>query len=781
MKSPLSAMAAVITAGSCLLGNLAVAGIFVADYDRGQTVGNAPIGASAVIPLTNTATTAVIVVSGTGNPAGGGAAVGVRLVDNGGSAAGLEYNFAGSAAGEVSSFRVDFDVARLSAGPAASTLVFGCGEYHASTSLRMNTSSQRFVNVELTGDGKANFISATGADSSGNTMAAGKNHVTLFVNDRDVLSVTYARPDNGQNQTLAANSVAFWLNGVHVLTTSLDTADVTAAGTVGASESNFGRLGFVTFSTSTGMDWNFDNVSVSELVSAGTGVTHFVTDAAGFNALPSLIAGDVVILRNGAYGALNKTLVSGIADDATAQSNPVMVRAETPGGVDVTAPSRIDLQGRGIVLAGLDFLSGSGMIDNGNPAPEDPVWLISAKQHSRFMRISNLRLLNCTTGDTYGYWVFLNGFHNTVEYCSFEGKNEPVANATIALKGYLSEGAATVTRNHTVRYCYFGPRECSADGNGYETLRIGDSHSQAMDMRTTVEGNVFYRSIWRNGGGSVGDIEIVSNKSKGNKIRHNTLLESRGQITLRHGDGCTVESNFIIGGGYYSGTSILRNSTADGLQSGIRIIGQDHVVRNNYLIGLRGVNLQAALCLMSGTSVWNDGNGEGGLGGYEPAHNAQIYNNTFVDCGQMNLGYVKEGSTAPTGAQIYNNAWQGDADSYGVKRNNNFAAAGSGNNYIYGPVSYGWTGLLNSTYSKTVSPAITEAVDNFLRPTASSLLLNNASPTLGAAEDVRALMRPAAGRDIGCYEREVAGTGRRPLLRAEVGPVFDGGPAGTYP
>lgn len=775
MKSPLSAIAATLVAGSCSFPQLSVAGLLVADYDRGQTAGLPPSGASALVPLTHTATTAVVVVSGTGNLAGGGAAGGIRLLDNGGSAAGIEYNFP---AGAVSVFRVDFDVARLAAGPAASTLVFGCGEYHPSTSLRMNTSAQRFLSVELTGEGKANFISAAGADSYGSLLAAGKNHVTVFVNDHDAQSVTYARPDNGQNQSLAANSVAFWLNASLVLTTALDTADLTAGGTVGTSEGNFGRLGFVTFSTSTGMDWNFDNVAVSELVPVGTGTTHFVTNAAEFNALPSLAEGDVVILRNGAYGSLNKTLVSGIADDPTAQNNPVIVRAETPGGADVIAPSRIELQGRGIVLAGLDFLSGSGMIDNGE---SKPTWLINAKLHSRYMRISNLRLLNCTEGDNYGYWVFLNGFYHIVEYCSFEGKNEPIGNATIALKGYLSEGAATVPRHHAVRHCYFGPRECSATGNGFETLRIGDSDSQAIDMRTTVEGNVFYRSIWRNDGGSVGDIEIVSNKSKGNAIRHNTLLESRGQITLRHGDGCTVESNYIIGGGYYSGTSILRNSTADGLQSGIRIIGQDHVVRNNYLIGLRGVNLQAALCLMSGTAVWNDGNGEGGNGGYEPAHDAQIYNNTFIDCEQMNLGYVKDGSTAPTGVQVYNNAWQGDADSYGVKRNNNFTAAGSGNNYIYGPNSYGWTGLSGSTYTKTVSPAITDAADNYLRPTASSLLLNNASPTPSAAEDVRGLARPAAGRDIGCYEREVMGSGRRPLLRAEVGAVFDGGPAGTYP
>lgn len=124
MKSPLSAKAAVFAAGYCLLSNLFAAGILVADYDRGQMAGSSPVWASEIVPLTNKATTAVTVVTRTGNPAGGGAANGFRILDNGGSAAGLEMNFAGSAAGEVPGFRADFDVARLAAGTASSTLVF---------------------------------------------------------------------------------------------------------------------------------------------------------------------------------------------------------------------------------------------------------------------------------------------------------------------------------------------------------------------------------------------------------------------------------------------------------------------------------------------------------------------------------------------------------------------------------------------------------------------------------------------------------------------------------
>src|SRR5690606_15962286 len=93
---------------------------------------------------------------------------------------------------------------------------------------------------------------------------------------------------------------------------------------------------------------------------------------------------------------------------------------------------------------------------------------------------------------------------------------------------------------------------------------------------------------------------------------------------------------------------------------------------------------------------------------------------------------------------------------------------------------YGWTGL-NGTYTSSVSPAITENFDNYKIPTSSSPLLDAASATLVAANDVRDLGRPAGDEDIGAFEREVSGSGLKPLLRNQVGPEFDGGPSGTYP
>ena len=91
------------------------------------------------------------------------------------------------------------------------------------------------------------------------------------------------------------------------------------------------------------------------VVGAAQAETYSVTTVEDFNALPTLNAGDEVVLQNGNYGALNKTLVSSIADDDTAMRNPVRVYAQTPGGVKITEPSTLILSGGGITL--VDWIS----------------------------------------------------------------------------------------------------------------------------------------------------------------------------------------------------------------------------------------------------------------------------------------------------------------------------------------------------------------------------------------------------------------------------------------
>jgi len=166
--------------------------------------------------------------------------------------------------------------------------------------------------------------------------------------------------------------------------------------------------------------------------------------------------------------------------------------------------------------------------------------------------------------------------------------------------------------------------------NGQEIIRIGDSTTSMQYANCEVRNNFFDRCN--------GEIEIISNKSCGNIYANNVFFECSGMLTLRHGNDCTVAGNYFFGNG-------VSNS------GGVRIIGEDHKVYNNYFENLRGTNFRAALCIVRGklNSVLND---------YFQVKNAFVVFNTFVNCSQaFCVNY--NGSTAytmpPVGTVIAHN------------------------------------------------------------------------------------------------------------------------------
>ncbi|NBS14841.1 MAG: hypothetical protein EBT57_08575, partial [Verrucomicrobia bacterium] len=463
----------------------------------------------------------------------------------------------------------------------------------------------------------------------------------------------------------------------------------------------------------------------------------------------------MVTLNSGTYGAINKTLESSISDDTTAKTSPILVYAATPGGVIINAPSQITLSGRGITLAGLDFNANSGI-----PTSAATPYILGTASGSRYMTFSNIRFNGCAAGATAGNWIYLQGFYHAVEFCTFQERPATISSPIISFDPNIYEGGVAVSRLHRISYCYFGPRY-TGTGNGYETIRIATGDFQTFDMQVTIEHNLFYRSIWRTDGAQ-SDPEIISSKSRNNKILYNTILESQGGISLRAGDGSTVEGNYIFGAGSLSGASNIAIGTSSANQGGIRVIGTNHMVRNNYIENIVGTDARAALCVMSGETNYYQGNPSTGAtnsGSYAPGHNAKIYNNTFVNCKEISLGYLSPDSTnaagSPTNVLFYNNAWQGNGTATAaIKRDTTTAAGyspivlgGAGANYFYETSSgkLGWTtnyGLSNSIFTAVTNAGVSSNFDNYKVPTSSSPLLDKATNTLAAAYDVRGLARP---------------------------------------
>ena len=172
--------------------------------------------------------------------------------------------------------------------------------------------------------------------------------------------------------------------------------------------------------------------------------------------------------------------------------------------------------------------------------------------------------------------------------------------------------------------------------NGGETLRIGTSHYSLTTSGTRVEHNYFDRCS--------GEVEIISNKSGSNTYRGNTFYESRGTLTLRHGNDTVVEQNLFDGNGApYTG--------------GVRVINARQTVRNNMFRNLNGERFSGALVVMNGVP-------NSPINRYHQVDGAVIEGNSFENVGTIELGEGSdtERSAVPINSTFRNNVVFGSGD-----------------------------------------------------------------------------------------------------------------------
>ncbi|MFT3753731.1 MAG: polysaccharide lyase 6 family protein [Paludibacter sp.] len=403
-------------------------------------------------------------------------------------------------------------------------------------------------------------------------------------------------------------------------------------------------------------------------------------------------AGDTIIMKNGIWN--NQT----ISLTATGNSaNPVVLLAETAGSVILNGTSRISVGGNYVVVSGLYFL-------NGNLAT-NPIIEFRTNVAANNCTLKNTAIINCNpinnTTDT-SKWVSVYGQNNTVEHCSFENKT----NMGTLLVVWLTSGTSA---NHTISNNYFGHRNPILDVNGkelngQEIIRIGDSGTSMTTANVTLSGNFFEKCN--------GEMEIVSNKSCGNVYTNNLFLECKGALTLRHGNGCTVNGNYFFG-----------NNVAE--CGGVRIIGENHKVYNNYFEKLKGTDYRAALCIVRGkeNSTLNE---------YFQVKNTMVAFNTMVDCTEaFNINYNTSStcSLPPIGTTIaHNHVYNSGTSNYNViVDQTNVAAIGITwkNNLMnqgkYTDFSYKSTQVVTG---KDAKMALTTTSIGMYEPGAGSTLLN---------------------------------------------------------
>ncbi len=332
------------------------------------------------------------------------------------------------------------------------------------------------------------------------------------------------------------------------------------------------------------------------------------------NATADLQPGDKVILANGQWRDFEMVFAG-----RGTPGNPISLTAETPGGVIITGQSNLRISGSNLVVSGLVFRDGY------SPTGEVIAFRSSKADLASDARVTQVVIDRFNQPDRLqtDYWVALHGKRNRFDHNSLIGKT----NAGVTLAVILDEEGSR-ENGHRIDHNYFGPRPVLGS-NGGETIRVGTSAYSMYDSKSVIENNAFDRCD--------GEVEIISIKSGANIVRGNLFLESRGSLTLRHGDGNLVERNVFLGKGVEH-------------TGGIRVINRNQTVRGNYLEGIAGDGFTSALAVMNGVP-------NSPVHRYVQVQNALIENNTIVDSARMTLGVGAdaERSAPPVNSKISRN------------------------------------------------------------------------------------------------------------------------------
>ena len=339
-----------------------------------------------------------------------------------------------------------------------------------------------------------------------------------------------------------------------------------------------------------------------------------VQDQAAYQeALEKAGPGDVIKLANGTWKDF-EILFQGEGK----KDNPITLTAETKGEVILSGQSNLRLAGEYLEVSGLVFKDGF------TPTSE-VVAFRNGKNLANNSRITEVVIDNYNNPERYetDFWVMMYGKNNRFDHNHLVGKRNK--GVTMAVRMNTEDSQENY---HRIDHNYFGPRPILGS-NGGETLRIGTSHHSRKNSYTTVENNYFDRAD--------GELEIISSKSGQNKILNNTFFESRGTLTMRHGNDTLVEGNVFFGNDVdHTG--------------GVRVINARQTVRNNYMEGLKGTRFGGAFVVMNGVP-------NGPINRYDPVIGSTMENNSLVNSDNLQLGAGsdEERSGPPSDSTFSNN------------------------------------------------------------------------------------------------------------------------------
>lgn len=403
--------------------------------------------------------------------------------------------------------------------------------------------------------------------------------------------------------------------------------------------------------------------------------------------------GDTVVLKDGEWRDF-EILFRGIGKPG----KPITLTAQNKGKVFITGQSNLRLAGEHLVVSGLVFKDGY------SPTNTVIAFRQSKGKYANHSRVTETVIDHFNNPERFesDFWVMMYGKHNRFDHNHLEGKSNQGVTMAVRLDSEESQ-----QNEHRIDHNYFGPRPVLGS-NGGETLRIGTSHYSLSDSLTLVENNYFDRCN--------GEVEIISSKSGGNVFRGNLFYESRGTLTLRHGNGNLVENNIFLG------------NRVDHT-GGIRVINKRQTIRNNYLYGLTGHRFGGALVIMNGVP-------NSPINRYHQVEDSVIENNSIIASDHIELaaGSDAERSAPPVSSVFSNNLVHNDDGANVIAVHDDI----SGISFV-GNVLNQVEKLPTKSGFRSANVALIEADNGLLYPAAEELA------EVGASRDIKVLQRSDTG------------------------------------
>jgi len=403
----------------------------------------------------------------------------------------------------------------------------------------------------------------------------------------------------------------------------------------------------------------------------------------------------------------------------TINKNNITIKPQTMGGVSLNGTNAITLNGDYITFTGFQITSGdiggSNIISvNGNH---------NVLSHLNIKNYYAKKYIDINAGTQY----------NEISYCNLE--NKPVG-AVIGCTIQINT-SATVPGYHKIRYCSFQHYPGAGGDNGNEPIRLGLGSEATNNSRTTVE-YCYFNDV------GMGDSESISVKCCENVIRYCTFTNNpEGMLCFRNGNRNVAYGNFFI-----NGSGGIRAKEAN-----------DIYCYNNYFeTAGTGGSMNAVTLLYVSPNL----------------NNINFIHNTFVDCGNIDLG----------GTGATSNTWANNI--FKKSSGNIFTNANTGTTWA-GNIYQGSLGITISSGMTSANPLLTLNADGFYGLSSTSPAINASGtsyPTIldianidddpSILLDINKQTRPSdkASKDVGCDEYTTGTSTNHPLSITEVGPSY---------